>query len=94
MRVPGHPCETWAKSLPVALTSEFGSDSDKLTQWSAFLRKNNLETDSLGAVVARLAEFLGPVLGKEEAVLHWRPGKKWSDCNTEPAILEKDIPTV
>jgi hypothetical protein len=82
------------KSLPVALTSEFGSDSDKLTQWSAFLRKNNLEADSLGAVVARLAEFLGPVLGKEEAVLHWRPGKKWSDCNTEPTILEKDIPTV
>lgn len=63
--------------LPVALTQEFASDPGKLTQWSAFLRKNNLQADSLGAVVERLAEFMGPILGNEEAMLHWSPSEKW-----------------
>ena len=65
------------KGLPVALTQEFASDPSKLTQWSAFLRKNDLQADSLAAVVERLAEFMGPILGNEEAMLHWSPGKKW-----------------
>jgi hypothetical protein len=65
------------KGLPVALTQEFASDPGKLTQWSAFLRKNDLKADSLGAVVERLAEFLGPVLGDEEEASHWTPSKKW-----------------
>jgi hypothetical protein len=65
------------KGLPVALTQEFASDPSKLTQWSAFLRKNDLQAESLAAVVERLAEFMGPILGNEEAMLHWSPGKKW-----------------
>ncbi len=50
------------KTLPVAFTPEFGSDPTKLKQWSAFLRKNNLEADPLGEVIERLADFLSPVL--------------------------------
>lgn len=34
------------KGLPVALTPEFGSYPGKLTQWSAFLRKNDRKADS------------------------------------------------
>lgn len=63
--------------LPVALTPDFASDQGKLTQWSAFLRKNDLQAESLAAVVELLAEFLGPVLSNEEAMMHWSPVKKW-----------------
>ena len=65
------------KRMPVALTPEFASDPGKLSQWSAFLRKNDLKADSLGAVIQRLAEFLGPVLGDEKDAKHWTPSDHW-----------------
>ena len=68
---------TMPKRMPVALTPEFASDPGKLTQWSAFLRKNDLKADSLGAVIQRLAEFLGPVLGDEKDAKHWTPSDHW-----------------
>ena len=68
---------TMPKRMPVALTPEFASDPSKLTQWSAFLRKNDLKADSLGAVIQRLAEFLGPVLGDEKDAKHWTPSNHW-----------------
>ena len=77
------------KGLPVALSPEFASDPGKLTQWSAFLRKNDLHADSLGAVVQRLAEFLAPVLGDEETGLQWKPGQKWDARFNGPLITEK-----
>jgi len=77
------------KGPPMALTPEFASDSGKLTQWSAFLRKNDLKADPLGAVVQRLAEFLAPVLGGGETGLQWKPGQKWSARFNGPPITEK-----
>lgn len=74
------------KGLPVALTPEFASDPGKLTQWSAFLRKNDLKADSLGAVIQRLAEFLAPVLGDGETGCQWKPGQKWHDRFNGPLI--------
>lgn len=65
------------KGLPVALTPEFASDPSKITQWSAFLRKNLLEADSLEVVIERLGAFLGPVLGDEESGMLWSPSIKW-----------------
>jgi hypothetical protein len=79
------------KGLPVALTQEFASDPGKLTQWSAFLRKNDLKADSLGAVVERLAEFLGPVLGDKEEASHWTPFKKWESTPQNQATPKTQI---
>jgi predicted nucleotidyltransferase component of viral defense system len=47
---------------PVALTSAFGSNFDKMTQWKAFLRRNHLDVGELGFedIVAQLAVFLEP----------------------------------
>jgi hypothetical protein len=47
---------------PLALTSAFAQDSQKITQWNAFLRKNNLHADSLDCVIQRLEQFLSPIL--------------------------------
>ncbi len=53
--------------LPLGLTDEFASDSAKLTQWNAFLRKNRLEASRLADVVAEIARFLeGPIRSARE----------------------------
>jgi hypothetical protein len=50
------------EDVPAALTREFAQDPTKVTQWSAFLRKNRLESPGLPEVVSHLREFLSPVL--------------------------------
>jgi len=49
-------------SLPVGLAAEFAEDALKRSQWTAFLRKNRLESPALEDVVGQLAEWLLPVL--------------------------------
>ena len=51
---------------PVGLTAEFSSDKTKLMQWSAFLKKNRLESPPLDEVVRGLSEWLLPLM--KEAV--------------------------
>jgi hypothetical protein len=49
---------------PVALSSTFAEDSAKLTQWRAFLRKQQLEQYaplSLAETIQGIDSFLGPV---------------------------------
>jgi hypothetical protein len=55
--------KTAVLSRPTALTSEFGGDTSKQTQWQAFLRKTKLDgvPTTLQAVIDDLAQFLGPV---------------------------------
>lgn len=51
-----------SKETPIALTAAFGSNSDKATQWSAFLRRSRLDVDDyrLDHIIAQLAAFLDP----------------------------------
>jgi hypothetical protein len=65
--------------LPVALTPQFATDRDKVTQWAAFLRKNSLRADSLEEVVARLSKFLGPVLTGNATPARWNSQTAWED---------------
>jgi hypothetical protein len=73
--------------LPLALTTEFGSDAVKVTQWLAFLRKSQLDVGGaeLTVVCRYLAIFLMPAA---EAVTdgktinsHWPPGGPWGAGN-------------
>ncbi len=48
-------------TMPVGLTDTFASDKIKQTQWSAFLKKNRLDTFVLADVVSRLREKLHEV---------------------------------
>ena len=47
---------------PVGLTPEFARDAQKRAQWTAFLRKNRLESPSLEVVIEGLAAWLGPAM--------------------------------
>lgn len=67
--------------VPIAITEDFAIDSQKVTQWNAFLRKNDLPGAPLEEVVTLLREFLMPpaaALQKEEAFSRtWKPGGPW-----------------
>lgn len=49
-------------ALPVGMTDEFANDTSRQALWQAFLKKNEVASKSLAAVVARLRATLGPVL--------------------------------
>lgn len=49
-------------ALPVGLSAEFASDTQKQRQWQAFLKKNHLEPTDLGSVVQALQDWLAPLL--------------------------------
>lgn len=57
---------------PVALTDAFVQDPTKQQVWSAFVRRAGVEVVGLGPVVARLREFLEPLLLKS-AEGRWNP---------------------
>jgi hypothetical protein len=67
------------QGLPAALTPQFATDRDKVTQWAAFLRKSSLRADSLEEVVARLSKFLGPVLTGNATPARWNSQTGWED---------------
>ena len=48
--------------IPIALSNTFAENTDKITQWNAFVRKNRLESHdiSLAQVIAELRTFFGP----------------------------------
>lgn len=65
-------------SNPVALTGEFGKDTQKQSQWQAFLRRNRIEhaPAELPKVVKALAQFLRPPLAAVASSHPFR--KRWS----------------
>lgn len=73
--------------MPLALTDEFSSDTQKARQWQAFLKKSGLEQDhaTLHAVAADLARFLIPPLqavGTAQPFrMTWLKGGPWSSRN-------------
>lgn len=72
------PCEA-----PFALTDAFARDSQKRTQWRAFMRKINgtgISHPELDGVILALRQFACPVFGIEEdkqALKSWPPNGPW-----------------
>ncbi|MAT73439.1 MAG: hypothetical protein CMJ58_28480 [Planctomycetaceae bacterium] len=68
-------------ALPIALSDGFALDSQKNTQWHAFLRKGNLAEAPLPQVVALVRQFLMAPLealrSDDPFSLHWKPGGPW-----------------
>lgn len=68
--------------LPFGLTEAFAQDVQKQTQWSAFLRKNSLESLSLKDLVHFLSDFLQPVIQSASTGrsfdFFWANGGPWS----------------
>lgn len=67
--------------LPLALTAAFADDAVKQTQWNAFIRKGKLDTPSLPEVIARIRNFLAPVILQRHdlAAKTWRPETGWTE---------------
>lgn len=67
--------------LPLGLSDEFASDTQKTRQWQAFLRKNDLQALPLAEVIAALRLFLQPVLAAlaagEPFRSQWWAGAAW-----------------
>ena len=72
---------TMSDSIPTGLTASFAEDSQKLTQWQAFLRKNRIESVSLDTIVSVLVVFLMPVakavFSGEKFSGEWKAGGHW-----------------
>ena len=49
-------------TLPVGMTDEFANDTSRQALWQAFLKKNELASEPLAAIVVRLRTALEPVL--------------------------------
>ena len=64
--------------IPVLFTDEFKSDSPKLEQWSAFLRKGKLQRQELPVVLDAIAELLLPVVQNRVSDKVWNPTDKWN----------------
>lgn len=67
--------------LPLGLQDEFARDAQKNRQWSAFLRKNSLQTMELATVIDVLRGFLLPVLNalsaREDFDRQWHASSGW-----------------
>lgn len=68
-------------TAPLGLTEEFSTDVQKQTQWSAFLRRNDLDEVELTALVENLAVFLMPATEAARSDTpfpqEWRAGGPW-----------------
>lgn len=69
--------------LPLGLTELFTQDSQKQTQWKAFLRKNALEAKPLEDVVRSIVTFLYPVFkaanSEKSFQCYWNHGGPWKE---------------
>ena len=71
------------RGLPMAFTDEFRKDTQKETQWRAFLRKAKPEnvSEELDAVISEIVSFLAPVLkaASEDKPFQstWSKGGSW-----------------
>ena len=64
--------------LPDALGKPFWESTLKQTQWTAFLRKNNLRVEAdLEKVCSEIATFILPAIQPNPLMLHWTPKTGW-----------------
>lgn len=74
---------TIPSAMPIALTSAFADDSAKLSQWKAFVGRNQLEgrAGDLSRVVAELRDFLAPPMFAAGTIARfdhaWKAGGPW-----------------
>lgn len=74
---------TTVRSRPVALTPEYASDTNRMRQWTGFLKKSRVEfaSVSLQDVINGISEFIGPIAraleSGEDFVLRWNPPGPW-----------------
>ncbi len=65
----------------VAMTDSFVQDASAQANWKAFARRNQVQFDSLGQLVAELREFLSAPLerarSREDFTARWNPGGPW-----------------
>ena len=68
--------------VPFGLTDEFAQDTQKQTQWQAFLGKNRLEALELEMIMAALRDFLLPPIAAANAdnrfPQFWPAGGPWT----------------
>ncbi len=73
------------QTTPECLTSAFCKDTQKLTQWNAFVRnaKPVIPVGDLSAVVEEISGFVMPLIErlhrKEDFPATWFPGRGWED---------------
>jgi predicted nucleotidyltransferase component of viral defense system len=73
----------FAVSPPVALTTDYSRNQDKVNLWKAFVRKNQLDVGQveLEGVVERVCSFLMPVLSAlsegHDLLAKWTAGGPW-----------------
>jgi predicted nucleotidyltransferase component of viral defense system len=71
---------------PFGLTDEFAQDTQKQTQWQAFLRRNRLEALQLEVLVAALRDFLLPPIAAANVgnrfPQFWPAGGPWTPART------------
>lgn len=69
--------------LPAALTTEFGRDPDKQTQWKAFVRKSRVPSapqellSATSAIVAFVERIWAAADAGKPYTAHWPPGGEW-----------------
>ena len=56
-------------NLPIGLTDEFGNDVSRQSIWNVFLKKNELQPNSLQDIVVTLRSHLEPVLNQAALVI-------------------------
>jgi len=73
-------------SVPFGLTDDFARDTQKQTQWQAFLGKNSLEALELEVLAAALRDFLLPPIAAANADIYfpqlWPAGGPWTPAAT------------
>ncbi len=73
---------TLPADIPFGLTDDFARDTQKQTQWQAFLGKNRLEALELEVIVAALRDFLLPPVAAAKADIYfpkrWPAGGPWA----------------
>ncbi len=78
------------KNIPIGLTPAFSEARDKQTQWTAYLRKSNVQGDvpTLTNTVMVIANFIMPVVDAITADLvfssTWTPGGPWESKSESP----------
>jgi len=69
------------RGTPLSLSPEFYDAPSKRTQWTAFIRKSGLQSETLGELVANIKTFLLPIIvaiqNGEPFNLHWNAGGAW-----------------
>ena len=69
---------------PIAFTTEFSSDEEKLVQWAAFIRKGKLPPNELADIVKDISIFLQPVLSQNVFGHLWTPTAHWQTRTQSP----------